>query len=73
MKIGDNDIHLAQLIYSIVTIALLAVLLSAKLHRNIKRDFASIELIARFRDTRRKMRRRLESTANEDELGLTDS
>lgn len=73
MKIGDNDIHLAQLIYSIITIALLAILLSAKLHRNIKRDFASIELMSRFRDARREMRRRLESTANEDELGLTDS
>jgi hypothetical protein len=68
MKIGDNDIHLAQLIYGIVTIAFLVILLTAVLHRNIKKDFASIELISRHREAKREERRRLGSTANEDEI-----
>jgi len=42
MKIGDNDIQLAQLIYGIVTIVVLVILLTTVLHRNIKKDFASV-------------------------------
>jgi hypothetical protein len=73
MKIGDNDIYLAQLIYGIVTITFLVILLTAVLHRNIKKDFASIELISRHREAKREERRILGSTANEDEIGLTNS
>ena len=73
MKIGDNDIHLAQLIYGIVTIFVLVILLTAVLHKNIKKDFASIELISRSKEAKREERRRLGSTASEDEMGLTNN
>lgn len=73
MKIGDNDIQLAQLIYGIVTIGVLVILLTTVLHRNIKKDFASIELIASRRDAKRAERRRLGSVPTEDEMGLTNN
>ena len=39
MKIGDNDIHLAQLIYSILIIAGLLAILVRTLHKSITKDF----------------------------------
>ena len=53
MKIGDNDIHLAQLIYSILIIAGLLAILIRTLHKSITKDFLSIELIRSSREAAR--------------------
>lgn len=46
MKIGTNDIHLAQLIYSVGTIFALVMSLSLLLGRSIKNDFKNLELVS---------------------------
>ena len=44
-KIGDNNVHLAQIIYSIGTILVLAAVLTFSLKKSLNKDFNSIELI----------------------------
>ena len=44
-KIGDNNVHLAQIIYSILTILVLAAVLTFSLKKSLNKDFNSIELI----------------------------
>lgn len=45
IKIGDNDIHMAQLVYSATTVACLILSLTLVLSKKIKKDFSNIELL----------------------------
>jgi hypothetical protein len=56
-----------------VTIAVLVILLTTVLHRNIKKDFASIELIASRREAKRAERRGFGAVPTEDEMELTNN
>lgn len=49
VRIGDNDIHAAQLIYSIGTIIVLSMLCSIILRRNITNDLKAVQLGTIFR------------------------
>ena len=73
VKIGDNDIHAAQLVYSISTIIILVLLGSVVIHRSVLRDLKNIELTAiGKKNARDKKRGRSSSAASgEDEMGLT--
>jgi len=70
IKIGDNDIHLAQIIYSISTIGVLVLILSIVIQRSIKKDFANLELVTLRRKAKREERRRGTVAASEDEMGF---
>jgi len=50
MKIGTNDIYLAEIIYSLLIITVLILVLSTLLGRSIKKDFAQIELFNRAKN-----------------------
>jgi hypothetical protein len=44
MKTGDNNIHLAAILYSLVAIIILIFVLSALLGKSLLKDFNTIEL-----------------------------
>ena len=71
MKIGSNDIHLAQLIYSVGAIFALVMSLSLLLGRSIKNDFKNLELVSLRKNERRDQRRRGVAAPDEDEMGLS--
>jgi hypothetical protein len=73
IKIGDNDIHAVQLVYSISAIIVLLLLSTVVIHRSVLRDLKSIELTALGRKhARDKKRAGGHSVASgEDEMGLT--
>ena len=73
MKIGNNDIHLAQLLYSLGMIFALVISLSLLLGRSIKKDFQNLELISLRKKERRDQRRRGVAAPDEDEMGLADN
>lgn len=45
LKIGNNNIHMAAILYSLLVIAILVVFLGSVLTRSVKKDLALIELI----------------------------
>jgi transmembrane 9 superfamily member 2/4 len=57
IKIGDNDIHAAQLVYSISAIIVLFLLSTVVIHRSVIRDLKSIELTAIGRKNARDKKR----------------
>lgn len=71
MKFGDNNIHLANILYTLMTIAILFTIVSACLYRAIGNDFKAIELIASKRRAKRDERRNRD--AGEDEIGLNSN
>jgi hypothetical protein len=72
VKIGDNDIHAAQLVYSIATIMILILIASIVIHRSVLRDLKNIELTAiTSKNAKDKKRGRSSVLAGEDEMGLT--
>ena len=48
IKIGDNDIHMAQLMYSLLTVCSLILLGSFVISRNVKKDLKNIQLTSLF-------------------------
>jgi hypothetical protein len=73
VKIGDNDIHAAQLVYSLTTIIILIILCTIVIHKSVLRDLKNIELTAITKKTAKDKKRARASNvqANEDEMGLT--
>jgi len=49
IKIGDNDIHMAQIIYSLTTIVSLSILFTIVIGRNVRKDLKNIEVTSVFR------------------------
>jgi hypothetical protein len=68
-KFGDNNIHLANMLYALAAISALVMVLGALLSRSITKDFASLELLNNKRKEKRDQRRF--SQNSEDEVGLT--
>jgi hypothetical protein len=71
MKFGNNNIHLANIIYSTMTISILFLIIAACLYRAIGNDFKAIEMIASKRRAKRDERRTRGVEPSEDEVGLT--
>ena len=53
LKIGNNDIHMAAILYSLLVIGVLITVIGSILARSVKRDLANIEMI----NSRRKANR----------------
>lgn len=73
LKIGNNDIQMAAILYSLLVIGLLVAVIGSLLARSVKRDLANIELINVRRKANRDQRRNANTSASEDELSLTQS
>ena len=73
LKIGNNDIQMAAILYSLLVIGILVAVIGSLLARSVKRDLANIELINVRRKANRDQRRNANSSASEDELSLTQS
>jgi hypothetical protein len=71
VKFGDNNIHLAAILYALFTIAVGVLLLIYVLQRALGNDFKQLELISQDKRARRNERRNKESS--EDEIGLTSN
>jgi len=71
-KIGNNNIHLAAIMYNLLVILVLVLIISTILGKSLKRDLKSIELF-NIRNKERKQARKTQSIGSEDELGLTKS
>jgi hypothetical protein len=56
-KFGDNNIHMANMLYALAAITALVMILGALLSRAITKDFASLELINNRRKEKRDQRR----------------
>lgn len=72
VKTGNNDIHMASILWSILAIACAVIILGVVLERSISRDFASLEVLRGHRRTKRDERRNGDITSEED-LGLTSN
>lgn len=70
-KFGDNNIHLANIIYAFAVIGAIVIVLSAFLTRSIQKDFKALDLIKNKRKEKRDQRRFRDNS--EDEMGLTSS
>jgi len=68
VKFGDNNIHLANILYSLAAIGAGVLILSALLARSLTNDFKAIELLSNKRKEKRDQRRFKEGS--EDEVGL---
>lgn len=44
VKIGNNNIHLAAILYNLMIIGILILVISAVLAKSLKKDLANIEL-----------------------------
>ena len=53
VKFGNNDIHMASILWSFGCIALFVLILGSLLGRSLNNDFANIELISRNRKAKR--------------------
>jgi len=73
LKIGNNNIHLAAILYTLLVIGLLIVVIGSLLARSLRRDFANLELMNLRRKEKREERRRVNTSTSEDELSLTQS
>jgi hypothetical protein len=73
LKIGNNDIQMAAILYSLLVIGILVAVIGSLLARSVKRDLANIELINVRRKANRDQRRNANTSASEDELSLTQS
>ncbi len=71
VKFGNNDIHMASILWSFGCIAVFVFILAALLSRSISKDFANIELIANNRKAKRDQRR--SKDYSEDEFGLNSN
>jgi len=71
-KIGNNNIHLAAIMYNLFVILVLVLIISTILGTSLKRDLKSIELF-NIQKKERKQARKTQSIGSEDELGLTKS
>lgn len=73
LKIGNNDIKMAAILYSLLVIGILVAVIGSLLARSVKRDLANIELINVRRKANRDQRRNANTSASEDEQSLTQS
>jgi hypothetical protein len=73
LKIGNNDIQMAAILYSLLVIGILVAVIGSLLARSVKRDLANIELINVRRKANRDQRRNANTSTSEDELSLTQS
>ena len=71
VKFGNNDIHMASILWSFGCIALFVLILGSLLGRSLNNDFANIELISRNRKAKRDQRRNKDYS--EDEFGLNSN
>lgn len=71
VKLGNNNIHLASILYSTGFIAIFVLVLGSLLGRSLSNDFANIELISRNRKAKRDQRRNKDFS--EDEFGLNSN
>lgn len=71
VKFGDNNIHLAAILYALITIGIGVLLLVYVLQRALGQDFKQLELITRSKQDKRSERRNRD--LSEDEIGLTSS
>lgn len=58
MKIGNNNIHLAAILYNLMVIGILIVVIVAVLATSLKRDLANVELLSIRKKENRDERRR---------------
>ena len=58
MKIGNNNIHLAAILYNLMVIGILIVVIVAVLATSLKRDLANVELLSIRKKEKRDERRR---------------
>lgn len=58
MKIGNNNIHLAAILYNLMVIGILIVVIVAVLATSLKRDLANVELLSIRKIEKRDERRR---------------
>ena len=71
VKIGNNNIHLAALLYNLMVIGILVLIVSAILATSLKRDLSKIELLNIQKKDRNEERRKNNISSSEDELSLT--
>lgn len=71
VKTGDDNIHMANILYSFLAIGLSVSTLAAILGRSLWNDFTSLEVLKNNRRTRRDERRNGDQT--DEDLGLTTS
>ena len=71
VKTGDDNINMANILYSLAAIGVLVACLSLVLGRSLWNDFTSLEVLKNNRRTRRDERRGGEHS--EEDLGLTSS
>lgn len=69
VKTGDDNIHMANILYSLVAIGIAVAILSIILGRQLFNDFASLEVLKSHRRNRRNERRGGDMT--DEDLGLT--
>jgi hypothetical protein len=58
MKIGNNNVHLAAILYNLMVIGILIVVIVAVLATSLKRDLANVELLGIRKKEKRDERRR---------------
>lgn len=58
MKIGNNNIHLAAILYNLMVIGILIVVIVAVLATSLKRDLVNVELLSIRKKEKRDERRR---------------
>ena len=71
LKIGNNNIHMAAILYNLMVIGILALVLCAIIAGSLKRDLSNIELLNIQKKQKRDERRRVNQSSSEDEIGLT--
>jgi len=71
-KLGNNNIHLASIIYSIVTTIALTSFLVYKLSRDLKFDFSNIEILSLQKKQKRVERLSHVKNNEEDTSALTN-
>lgn len=71
LKIGNNNIHMAAILYNLMVIGILVLFLGAILATSLKRDLSKIELLNIRKKEKRDERRRGNQSGSEDEIGLT--
>lgn len=72
VKTGDDNIHMANILYSFCAIAVLVFSLMSILGRQLWNDFTSLEVLKQNRRQRREERRNMDPNGEETE-GLTSN
>lgn len=73
VKTGDNNIHMANILWSCAIILAVVLLLGLVLERSLARDFASLEILRGNRRAKRDERRNGGDLGSEEDVGLTSN